>query len=179
MDIYTHALPPLHHPPCVHTLHFVSFLLSLRLLPLHSSSLSNNPSIFVLEWGSNVFHLCVFLLQLRGPGLPLFIHSPSSPLHLLSNKTLNLVPLSFKVSISLHTGAPLGPGQQGVVSLNLCTPDIIESGSWWKIWTNGQKKKLLFTDLKFWKTSKFSGDEVSQFSLAGNQSDIENTENSF
>lgn len=127
---YLHSRPPpLHPPPCVHTLHFVSFLLSLRLLPLHSSSLSNNPSIFVLEWGSNVFHLCVFLLQLRGPGLPLFIHSPSSPLHLLSNKTLNLVPLSFKVSISLHTGAPLGPGQQGVVSLNLCTPDIIESGS--------------------------------------------------
>lgn len=43
-------------------------------------------------------------------------------------------------------------------------------------WT--KKNNFCFTDLKFWKTSKFSGDEVSQFSLAGNQSDIENTENS-
>lgn len=65
-------------------------------LPLPIHRLSNNPSIFVLEWSSNSFHLCASLLGLQGQGLPLFIHSPS-PLQLLSNKTLNLVPLSLKV----------------------------------------------------------------------------------
>ena len=58
----------------------------LPLLPLHSDSLSNNPSIFAQEWRSNAFHLCVLLVGLQGQGLPLFIHSPS-PLQLLSNKT--------------------------------------------------------------------------------------------
>lgn len=53
-------------------------LFSFSPLQLHSDFLSNNPSIFVLEWRANAFHLCASVAGLRGPGLPLFIHSPSS-----------------------------------------------------------------------------------------------------
>lgn len=109
----------------VHSFFFILF--SFPLFPLHTDSLSNNPSIFVLEWRSNAFHLCASMVWLQGHGLPLFIHSP--PLHFNSFPTKSRVWFhsALKSKISLHAGAPPGLRQQGEVSQ---APGSVDPGSW-------------------------------------------------
>lgn len=93
--------------------------LSPPSLPLSAStgstqthSLSNNPSIFVLEWRSNAFHLCVSVC--RAPrawpatlySLPLSTSTPFQQ----NPESGSTQPLKSK--ISLHAGAPPGLRQQ-------------------------------------------------------------------
>lgn len=115
----------------LHSHPFSSFF-SFSPLQLHSDFLSNNPSIFVLEWRANAFHLCVSVVGLQGQGLPLFAYSPRpplpSPLQLLSDKTLS----GSTQPWSLRSHSTLGPllawGSRG----RLVGPlDPADSGSLW------------------------------------------------
>lgn len=117
LGLHSHPFPP-----------FFSF----SPLQLHSDFLSNNPSIFVLEWRANAFHLCVSVVGLQGQGLPLFAYSPRpplpSPLQLLSDKTLS----GSTQPWSLRSHSTLGPllawGSRG----RLVGPlDPADSGSLW------------------------------------------------
>lgn len=100
-----------------------------RRTPLpNSPSLSHNPSIFVLEWRSNAFHLCVSVEGLRRPDLPLFIHSSLSPSACFHWEPPSLVPLTpqmYERSRPPYSGRgppswPRAPKEGWPWSLDLC-----------------------------------------------------------
>lgn len=101
---------------------------SFPLFPLLTDSLSYNPSIFVLEWRSNAFHLCASVVGLQGQGLPLFIHSPSLHFNSFPTKPRVWFHSALKSKISLHAGAPSWPEAAGGgrPGPRICAPWILE-----------------------------------------------------